>query len=280
MTTPDQGRANDLSYDPATALKFFKSAGNLEVHPEGATIFAESEKGKPFLLKRNKMYLLLDGEVNLTRSKKLIGSVRTGEIFGEMASISQMPRSATAIARSACRVVSLDDKEFQSALKKHPEFALMLMSIILGRLRATIARLRDSAALSAQGEWGESRVFEKKLVAELVREFAGDAPVEFRADSVIMTEGQVGVLMYVVLKGRVAVTIQGSLVEKIGPGGVVGEMALVDRAPRLASAIAETDCTLLGIHRNAFLTLMKTKPDFGFSLLCAMGERARFMASR
>lgn len=281
MSKPDQGgSAAGLGYDPAMALQFFKSAGNLEIVAEGATIFAEAEKGNPFLLKRNKMYLLLDGEVSLSRKNKVIGSVRTGDIFGEMASISQMPRSATAVAKTACRVVSLDDKEFQSALRKKPEFALMLMGIIIGRLRGTIARLRASNALSAEGEWKESRVFDRKLVAELTRELAGESPVEFRADKVIMSEGQLGVLMYVVLKGRVAVSIQGKLVEKIGPGGVFGEMALVDRSARLASAVAETDCTLLGIHRNAFLDLMKTKPEFGLSLLTTMGERARFMAAR
>ena len=281
MSTPDQGSpASDLSYDPAMALGFFKSAGNLELLAQGARIFAEAEKGNPFLLKRNKMYLLLEGEVSLSRNNKVIGTVRTGEIFGEMASISQMPRSASAVAKTACRVVSLDDKEFQSALRKKPEFALTLMGIVIGRIRSIIARLRASNALSAAGEWKESRVFDKKLVGELTRELAGDSPVEFRAGNVIVSEGQFGVLMYVVLKGRVLVSIQGSVVEKIGPGGVFGEMALVDRAPRLASAVAETDCTLLGIHRNAFLKLMRTNPEFGLSLLSAMGERARFMASR
>jgi len=281
MIKPDQERpASGFGYDAAIALQFFKSAGNLEAAAPGATIFAESEKGNPLLFKRNKMYLLLDGEVSLSVKNKVIGSVRTGEIFGEMASINQMPRSASAVAKTACRVISLDDKQFQSALRKKPEFALMMMGIVIGRLRGTIARLRASDALSAEREWKETRVFDKKLLGELTRELAGESPVEFRAEKVIMSEGQVGVLMYVVLQGRVAVSIQGKLVEKIGPGGVFGEMALVDKSPRLASAVAETDCTLLGIHRNAFLDLMKTKPEFGLSLLSAMGERARFMAAR
>jgi len=93
-------------------------------------------------------------------------------------------------------------------------------------------------------------------------------------------EGQVGVLMYVVLEGRLAVSIQGKLVEKIGPGGVFGEMALVDRTPRLATVVAETDCSLLAIGRNTFLDLIKASPDFAVSLLGAVGERARFIASR
>jgi CRP-like cAMP-binding protein len=86
--------------------------------------------------------------------------------------------------------------------------------------------------------------------------------------------------MYVVLEGRLAVSIQGKLVERIGPGGVFGEMALVDRTPRLATVTAETPCALLAIARNTFLDLIRASPDFAVSLLGAVGERARFIASR
>jgi CRP-like cAMP-binding protein len=96
----------------------------------------------------------------------------------------------------------------------------------------------------------------------------------------VFTEGQTGVLLYVVIEGRLAVSIKGKVVEKIGPGGVFGEMALVDRTTRLATVTCETDCGLLAIGRNTFLDLVKASPDFATSLLNAVGERARFVASR
>ena len=86
-------------YDPAVAMEFFGSAGKTETVAQGTTIFAENEKGSRLLLQRDKMYLLLDGEVNLIAKNKVIGIVRKGEIFGEMASISQTPRSAAAVRR-------------------------------------------------------------------------------------------------------------------------------------------------------------------------------------
>jgi CRP-like cAMP-binding protein len=265
-------------YDPHLAEQFFKLGGMPETVPEGKIIFEENEKGSRLLLKRDKMYLLLEGEVNLVAKKKLLGTVQKGEIFGEMASISQTPRSATAIAKRACRVIGLDNKEFESALRKMPDFALMLMSVMIGRLRGMIAR--GGAGLAADGKPKETTVFDEKSRGILARALGDQSRVRYDRESLIMKEGQAGVLMYVVLEGRVAVTIQGKLVERVGPGGVFGEMALVERTPRLASAVAETGCTLLAINRNTFLNLVRASPDFGVALLGAVGERARQMAGR
>jgi CRP-like cAMP-binding protein len=264
------------TYDPAMAMEFFSSTGKAEAVAQGATLFAENDKGSRLLLKSDKMYLLVDGEVSLSAKGKIIATVKKGDVFGEMASISQMPRSASAVAKVPCRVIALDESQFQGALRKKPEFALMLMSIMIGRIRDALGRQAPAAA-GAKAK--ESAVFDKSSLAILARALA-QTMVRYERNHTIVKEGQTGVLMYVVVEGRVAVSIQGKLVEKIGPGGVFGEMALVDRTPRLATVVSETDCGLLAIGRNTFLDLIKASPDFAVSLLGAVGERARFIASR
>ncbi len=266
------------SYDPAVALEFFGTAGKTQTVARGTTIFAENEKGSRLLFQRDRMYLLLDGEVNLIAKDKVIGIVRKGEIFGEMASISQTPRSAAAVAKIDCRVISLDDKQFQNALRKRPDFALMLMSVMIGRIRNAIGQLSQDSATS-DAKPGESAVFDKTALAILARALS-QTTVRYERTTAIVKEGQIGVLMYVVLEGHLAVSIQGKLVEKIGPGGVFGEMALVDRTPRLATVVAETPCVLLAIARDTFLDLIRASPEFAVSLLGAVGERAKFIASR
>jgi CRP-like cAMP-binding protein len=57
-------------------------------------------------------------------------------------------------------------------------------------------------------------------------------------------------------------------------------MALIDQSPRVATAAAETDCTLLSINRRDFLSFIKTKPDFSMSLLKSLAERLRHMNSQ
>jgi CRP-like cAMP-binding protein len=264
-------------YIPAVARAFFESAGKPETVAAGTQLFAEDQRASRMLLKRDKMYLLLQGEVALIARGKPIGSVKPGEIFGEMAAISESPRSATAQARTACQVISLDEKQFQSALRQKPEFALMLLGIMIGRLRSMLAQL--SGIPSAPGALKETRVFDKALLSALDKGLGESARVRYERGKVIMVQGQTGAFMYVVLEGRVAISLRGATVERVGPGGVFGEMALVDQSVRAANAAAETDCVLLAINRTVFMNLVKSDPTFGASLLGAMAERLRHLAA-
>ena len=258
-------------YDPAVARNCFQAMGKVEIISQGGNFFAENQTS-------DRMYLLVEGEVSLVRGKKALDVVKAGEIFGEMAAISQQPRSATATARTPCRALSLDGKQFQSAIQqKSPEFALMLMNIMINRLRLTAAIV--SKNVSATQELQERRVFDAKLLAELQGRMQNRLPAHAAVNKVIMKEGEGGAFMYVVLEGRVAVSIKGKTVERIGPGGVFGEMALVDQSPRAASATAETDCSLLSINRNDFLALIKSNPAFAVSLLKSLADRLRYMTS-
>ena len=262
--------AKSAIYDPAVARGCFESQGKTEVIPQGGQFFTENQNS-------DKMYLLVEGEVSLIRGKKVLDVVKAGEVFGEMAAISQLPRSATAAGRTACRALSLDPKQFQGSIQKNPEFALMLMNIIINRLRLTAALV--SKSLAGTEKWHERRVFDPKLLAELVDKLQHRPPVHAPPNKVIMNEGEGGVFMYVVLEGRVAISIKSKVVERIGPGGIFGEMALVDQSPRAASAVAETESSLLSINRSDFLSSVKTNPVFAVSLLRALADRLRFMTS-
>ncbi|MBI3372352.1 MAG: cyclic nucleotide-binding domain-containing protein [Betaproteobacteria bacterium] len=272
--------AQSPMYDPAVALEFFKSGGKAGRVEQGTKFFAENQKGRRILLQSDKMYLLLQGEVGLIANNKAIGGVKAGEIFGELTAISQSPRSATAIAKTPCRVIALDEGQFRKALARKPRFALMFMSIMISRLRETIRRLKASRALTKEGAWKESAAFDQELLADLVRGLTDEPPVHFDRGRPIVKEGQSGIRMYAVLEGRVAVSVGESVVERLGPGGVFGEIALLEQAPRLASAVAETDCSLLPINRNAFLALVKTSPEFAETMLRSLAERIRLLTSR
>lgn len=277
MATPAPKKP-EVAYDPAVALDFFKSAGKPETFSEGARIFAESEKAIP-LLRKSKMYLLLKGEVELRAKKKTIGSVKPGEIFGEIAVMAHAPRTAGATAKTECRVIALEPEEFEKALGEKPAFALMLMSMLIRRLRETIAQLSVSGALAHIADFEEAIVFDKKQLRQLVVGLADDPPVFFQQGATIIAKGQTGIRMYAVIEGEVQVSIDGRIVEILGPGGVFGEAALVTESARLASATANSDCELLAIGRPAFLQLIKVSPDFAATLLSSLAARLRFLTT-
>lgn len=266
-------------YNVAMALEFFRTSGKTESFAQGATIFAEDAKGGGLFGKRDRMYVVVTGEVEFQSQGKAIGTARSGEFFGEMAVIVQAARTATAVAKSACTLIGLDDKQFEVALKNKPEFAVMMMSVMNFRLRSTINRLHAARALHA-GHAKDSAGIDKKLVEGLVRLMGGREPARFAAGKVIMQEGAPGDFMYVVLEGRVAISIKTGIVGRVGPGGVFGELALLDQSPRAASAMAESDCALLAIDRATFLNLVKTSPAFGISILAAIADRAKDLADR
>jgi CRP-like cAMP-binding protein len=267
------------SYNTSVAMEFFRFAGKPKAFAKGKKIFSENQRGIPFLLMPNRMYLLLDGEVGIFSRDRPVATVRPGQIFGEMASIDQGPRTGTAMTKSACRVIALDNRQLQTALGRYPEFALMLMSVMIGRLRESIGRLGGPES-PVTGTRRESAPLRKDLIEDLARVLGSDAHLSYETGATIVREGQVGVLMYIVLKGKVAIRVGGNVVETVGPGGLFGEMALVDRTPRLASAVAESNCKLLAINRNAFLNLVKHSRRFAASLLAAVSARARYTASR
>lgn len=266
-------------YNIAMALEFFRSSGKAEGFAQGAVIFAEDEKSGGFLRKKGKMYVVVTGEVEFQVQGKAIGTARSGGIFGEMAVIAQAARTASAVAKTACTVIGLDDKQFEASLQAKPEFALALMSIMNQRMRSTISRLHATRTLHA-GEAKESGAIDTKLFAGLQRLLASQKKAVFAKGAMIMQEGTPGATMFIVAEGSVAISIKAGIVGRVGAGGVFGEMALVDQSVRTASALAETDCALLSINRETFLQLVKTSPAFGASILAAIAARATDLAER
>ena len=81
------------------------------------------------------MYVVIEGEVEIRAKEKTIVTTGAGGIFGEMALIDDAPRSASAVAKTACKVVPIDKRRFNFLIQQTPFFALSVMRIMSDRLR-------------------------------------------------------------------------------------------------------------------------------------------------
>lgn len=100
---------------------------------------------------------------------------------------------------------------------------------------------------------------------------------EFRKGQTIFREGDHGAMLYVVLAGNVQLTVKGKEVENLGPGGVLGEMSLIDTAPRSATATASSDCKLVPVDLKRFTFLVQQTPHFSLQIMRVIADRLRRM---
>ena len=101
--------------------------------------------------------------------------------------------------------------------------------------------------------------------------------VTVKAGSDLFRKGDPGRAMYVVLSGELRVGDGNKVFEQLAPGGLVGEMGLIDHAPRAATVTAVADSTLAEIDEKRFLFLTQQTPSFALNVMRVLSQRLRRM---
>ena len=94
----------------------------------GDVIFAEGDKG-------DAMFVVRTGEVTIERGGRVMETLSGGGVFGEMALIDGLPRSATVRAKTDCEVAPINEKTFLFLVHETPFFAIAVMRTLADRLR-------------------------------------------------------------------------------------------------------------------------------------------------
>lgn len=111
-----------------STLNLVHYEADLVAYKANDTIFKAGDAG-------DTMYIVREGIVEVRFGDTVFGEVGADECFGEMALVDSKPRSATAIARTDCRVLPIDQKRFLFMVHETPYFALDVMRTISERLR-------------------------------------------------------------------------------------------------------------------------------------------------
>ena len=103
-----------------------------------------------------------------------------------------------------------------------------------------------------------------------------DMPIRrHAAGETIIAVGGPAKEMFLLKKGRVEVRVNDKKVDEFGPGGIFGEMALIDQAPRSATVVAVEDSEVIPIDERLFVILVQDAPYFALDVMRVLVGRIR-----
>jgi CRP/FNR family transcriptional regulator, cyclic AMP receptor protein len=97
--------------------------------------------------------------------------------------------------------------------------------------------------------------------------------IDIPAGRTIIHEGRTGGECFIVVDGMVEIRRDGERIAEVGPGDIVGELALLDKKPRSASAVTSTETRLLVLAPAEFRTLLSHHPGVREKIEASARER-------
>lgn len=114
------------------SMNLFRNVTDANTFEAGSTICREGDAGTT-------LFAIVEGQVDILRGDVLIESFGPGDFFGEMSLIDQSPRSATARAKTQCRIAIIDERRFGFMVQQTPFFALEILRTLTVRLRKRLS---------------------------------------------------------------------------------------------------------------------------------------------
>jgi len=121
-----------------TTVTLFRNATNTQTFSAGQVLFKAGDAA-------DIMYVVQEGEIDVLFAGTVLDTIGPGGIVGEMGLIEKRERSATAVARTDCKVVPIDERYFQRLTQQTPYFAHQVMEILAGRLLRYLEAPRPAA---------------------------------------------------------------------------------------------------------------------------------------
>jgi len=182
----------------------------------------------------------LDCVKNIDGADKVVKTVSTGDVFGELALLYNCPRAANVLAKDDCVCWQLDRETFNhivkdAAVKRRTKYDAFLSSVTL---------------ISSLGAYERSQISDA-LKAENLK--SGDS---------IIKQGDPGDKFYIVEEGTLYATKDGNRVMDYKAGDYFGELALLKNQPRAASVIVESpEAKVLSMTRLSFTKMLGPLTD-------------------
>ena len=110
-------------------FELFSNNPEIVIVEPGQPLFIEGDEG-------HQMFVLSVGSAEIIVKNRVVETIVSGNVVGEMGIVSPGPRSATVVAKTRCEFVAIDEKRFQYLVQQTPFFATQVMRVMAERLRA------------------------------------------------------------------------------------------------------------------------------------------------
>lgn len=252
---------SDLPEDAFIAL-FEKCP--LQRFEQGQLIFEQGDEADAF-------FVICAGSAKVFRTdhgaRRDIATLEEGSFFGEMALLSDAPRSASVEAADEdTQVLTISAEVLKELSGEHPSVAVALKKFARQRM---LSNLMNSAALFAPFNRNDRR--------ELVARFRAR---DVQRGEVLVKQGQPSDGLYVVLSGEVEVEANGKRIAGLKEGQVFGEMSLMTRSAASATVKASRRTSLLRLPKHDFDELILSHPQVLEHIATLIDERKKADAKR
>ena len=215
----------------------------------GDVLFHEGDPGAS-------LFVISEGEVSVETRGRELARLGPGAFFGEIALVTDLPRSATVRAATDVELLAIDRGLVREAAAERPEIISVLLRFVRDRL---VDRMTQTSELF--------RPFADRDRHELAARFE---LVEVVPGSQLIVQGERADGLYLMVAGRVEVTRDGRYVSALTSGDVFGEMSLMSGGGSTADVIAASRVLALRLPARTFTEVIMTHPQ----VLAYLGEVA------
>jgi CRP-like cAMP-binding protein len=214
----------------------------------GEVVVREGESAESFfIVERGKARVVTEGDDG---RKVTLATLEPGDSFGEQSLLFNRPAGASVRAATGLLLIAIPADTFRRVAQTHPAFRVQLEARI--RQHSEFNLLRKLNVLSSL-----SLKDAQELATSIVR-------VELKPGDVLFHEGEEADAAYSIVDGRIRIlkeSANNTLMAVLGPGALIGEMALLHDAPRSAAAVAagEQKVQLLRLGREEFLRIVSSR---------------------
>lgn len=238
---------------PENALEALAEAMSVIRVTAGTTIMREGDVG-------DSLFVLLDGQVDVNKDdaaghSRTVATLGPGDVFGEIALLNNVRRTATVAARSSVLLLTMDKQTFD------------------GTLVATLGAERVRALIQICAFLRRNRMF-RNWDDRALQALAGKMSlVEFPDACSIISEGKPNDAFYIVYEGIVAVEKEGRAIARLEGNEFFGEISLLRGTPAVASvrALGQTRCLKLG--RDDFRAFISQDMHTGIAIESTLENR-------